>query len=426
MSFLARFKQFFAAKNSPTNLQFSELNNANKYVDINDYNAIRWCYNNIGILNICINKLANIYADLNFHIEKNGKTVDKHFLITILSNPNKFQNTKSFLKNIYVEYALFNQFHLLRKSDNLSKIYNNDKTNLEVLKTENLTIRVGNNNNLQYTYFNSNGAYDTYTEAEVFSYFGENIEILNNEICNVENLKPIEKAINIVLSAYEVRIALQLKNGGFGLITQNQSKDEFGNLVEQNEKETERVQESLKKYGYSHKLYNYIVTTGSYNYLPLTYPIQSMDLPQSIRDAQMEICNFFGYPYALINADLSTYNNTSIFEKIIYTQQIVPDWNNLMNFLNTKFQLDKFNERFIIDNSEIESLQPNRLDLITKQNAELNMINFLNSKISAGEIVYEVAKAQLIEICGYSEDLTDKILIKNEEIRVQTDTDIDS
>ena len=389
------FRKF--VKDEPYFLGFSNF--TQNTIEINNDDDVLIAYQLVPTVNAIINRLADLFARVNIKVVDNQENeIENNDFLEVLKNPHPFYaGTTDFLRAIAINYILFKKVYfyvnrkniggLLTKGDTILVLPSNDVT---PIYNQNINIREVSETADYIKY------YEFYFENQTIKFLPHEIIKIDNDFDkNNINLQVLENACNTILSAYQVTNTLQTRNGGFGIITKDggNSLEEVVNDVDF-DNERDKVQNELKKYSFSQKDYNFIITSLNLKYQPITYPIKDMNLNESVLRAKIDICDVLQYPIiSLNNLEGSTFTNMETADRKIYTDTIIPIWNLLEKFLNNNnFLLEKA----VIDYSNIAVLRENE-----KEKTEIQALkdNLYYNRFVRNLITYN----QLRIACGLDE-----------------------
>jgi hypothetical protein len=428
------FKKLFSRNSTqfyPQNYSIFGLNNKDitNYIAINTKLQILEAYNSCSTLKSIIDTKADVFSRGLLYMQKNETNIDNHFILDLLKNPHPLYSEKIFLKQFAKQIYLFDSCFIL-KNETIIGSPKSTKS-LLILDAERVKIVAKSNINMNeianindiidyYEYTTLKGTIERYAPFQVFFISTLPLQISNNEIVINHTLYTAEQPVNVIISAYDVRIGLNRKKGGFHILTKEMPKSDAIAFNNQNdsEAEAERVQQELSKYSYSSQDYNTLVTLASFKVQTLSFPIASMELNEGIRQAKSELCDITNFPLALLNnLEGTTFSNMEIADKLLYTKSIIPSWQLFENEFNRYFNLP---EKIKIDFSHIESLQSDKKTELETKNIETNTIIELNQKIKDGIITKEIASYILINNYNYTEEEADLLLIENQIINTVT------
>jgi hypothetical protein len=376
---------------------FGTLKNVDSYININTVKDIQLAYNSCPTLQAIVNTTADVFSSCPFFVEKNNKFLQTHEVFDIISI--------NFLKDFAKQIKLYNECIILI-----------EYTNIVSKKVSKFTVAPRNLVELKY---DKNGNITLY-QYDTLNYMPE-------EVLHIYNVSPIkynslltvatpvyscEQAINVLISAYRVRISLNNRKGGFFIISQKQATNEAVafNMQTDSEAAIIKAQSDLDKYGFANDNYSAIITTADVTAQPLSFPLSTMELNEGIRQAKAEVCDAMNFPLQVLNSlEGSTFNNKEIADKQLYANSVVSLWKLFEQTISTFFGIN-----FKFDLSTIESLQPNKKLLLETKNIEKDAVIDIIIKYNSGQISYQAASYMLTNLYDYEEENI-KILLQHGE-----------
>ena len=420
--------KFFSSKSSP--FWYSQKDTT-RYLKMNSKDDILKAYNSCSTLKSIIDHSSEVFSRGIFYVEKNGKVVENHYIVNFFNSSSILQNDtfqKEYAKQIllYGICVIVKQSNIItdRKGIKNAFILEFDQTEIfvkEQYKTNKDAKDIKNINEVieKVEYTNQKGKKDIYNVSE-------DILIISNQPLFIENKKltcnhrliAAEQIINVLISAYELRIYYNRKRGGTFLISKKPLNAGVNERIFNQESEEEALKKALNAQTISEDgaASNTVFTNQSYDTKALSLPLTSLELNKGIIQAKADLCDLLNFPLPLLNnIEGTTFDNKASADKQLYTSLIIPMWQNFDNKVNNTLIIDK-SEVFKTDFSHIESLQKDKKTDLEAKNIETNMIILLNDKIKNGIITTEIAVNILVEDYNYSEEMAKKRLIKTPKI----------
>lgn len=154
-------------------------------------------------------------------------------------------------------------------------------------------------------------------------------------------LAAIRYPIDTVMQGY-VSAKNGLKNTPLGIIG-NDTKDSVS-YVPLDPEEKARIENELDKKGLGDNQRKFIISNANLNWMPISYPLASLQIPENIKLATEAICDQMNYPFELLsNAKGVTFSNKRDAMKLLYQDIIIPMAKSIYEQWNNYFQTGRFN-----------------------------------------------------------------------------------
>jgi hypothetical protein len=201
-------------------------------------------------------------------------------------------------------------------------------------------------------------------------------------------IKSLAYPINNAIGAYISKNVLINRRGALGILS-NGGKDAMGALPLSADDKKE-VQDDLMRYGLMHNQWQVVVTNASLQWQQMGYPTKELMLFEEIEAATMALCDGLGYQYRCLNENSSNSlggSDVNEFRKMVYTDHVIPEAQNIYEQLNNFFELSKYNLVLEKDFTHLAVLQE---DEVKKAMARFNrsramMVEFQNNLITLNE-----------------------------------------
>jgi len=132
-------------------------------------------------------------------------------------------------------------------------------------------------------------------------------------------------------------------------ILSNTSTDDAGPIpMEVDAKK--QLQDDFQNYGLTHDQWQIIITDANLKWQQIALPIKDMMLGEFFSNDEIQIANAYMFPIPLMNNFKSAAGqaNMAQFNKQLYTDKIIPDWEMFQNALNNYFIEKSKNKKDLI------------------------------------------------------------------------------
>lgn len=432
MNILNNIREFFVPKNKENFFWFGQQS-LSKYLNIRTKDDILTAYYQTPTLRAIIDKGADIFSNVGFEVyDKLGNETYNHYLVNIFNNPHPIYSKSEFLKTYYKQIKLFNEVFIYVNTSSIN-VYN-DKTKFLILPAQNMTTYVKTgydiknitniNDYVDYYELNVNGQAVIFKTFEIIHITDTVLKIDSNSIATADlSLRSAEQPINVIRSAYEMRVGLNYKKGGLGIFV-NAKANRENTDVNLNPKDIQKFQDDLAKYSYNKTDFNDIVTNMNVDYKSTVPPIAQLEINEGIRQAKIDLCDVTGFNILSLNSlEGATFSNKESAEKQLYTSLIIPEWLRFQSEFNN-YNLDK---RFYlkVDYDDVEVLQKDKKTELEKLNLETDTILKLNEKIVNKIITKDIAVKILVDLYDYKEEEA-MLLVTNDIVITTTSSNTDT
>ena len=372
-----------------------------KYIQIDDKDDILLAYNINPTIRSIVDKKSDLFSKILIQ-EKNkaDEILEDTPFLKVINNPHPFYSQNQFLFSLSKQLTLFGVCYIYVNRSNIGGLLTENDTmlvlpanDIEEIYSENIELKEIKDKSdylLGYKFY-FQGKEIIFETYEIIKIGGTAFESLD-----IEKIQTLENAVNIISSAYNVRNTLQRRNGGFGILTNDQktnAQDMFNSDIEKSE--IDNLQKEIKKYNFNKNDYNFIITNVALKFQAITYPIKDMALMESVTQARIDICDVLNFPILALN-DMSgsTFSNMETADKKIYTDSIIPMWELVQSEFNSAlFTLNNI----YFDYSHIESLKKNKkTEIETSQiNDDLQINRFEKGIITYNEMRVAIGLEEL-------------------------------
>ncbi len=401
MGFLSKIFKNTTNFNSSSDF-FSGMSLAtSKYIQIDDKDDILLSYKINPTIRSIVDKKSDLFSKILIQ-EKNkaDEILEDTPFLKVINNPHPFYSQNQFLFSLSKQLTLFGVCYIYVNRSNIGGLLTENDTmlvlpanDIEEIYSENINLKEIKNKSdylLGYKFYfqGKEIIFETYEIIKIGGTAFENFD--------TEKIQTLENAVNIISSAYNVRNTLQRRNGGFGILTNDQktnAQDMFNSDIEKSE--IDNLQKEIKRYNFNKNDYNFIITNAALKFQAITYPIKDMALMESVTQARIDICDVLNFPILALN-DMSgsTFSNMETADKKIYTDSIIPMWELVQSEFNSAlFTLNNI----YFDYSHIESLKENKkTEIETSQiNDDLQINRFEKGIITYNEMRVAIGLEEL-------------------------------
>lgn len=165
-------------------------------------------------------------------------------------------------------------------------------------------------------------------------------------------LVSLQDPVSNIIAAYEARNVLITRRGGIGILS-NESNDKVGHIpMKQGEKE--ELQDDFRKYGFSRKQWQVIITNASLKWQSMTYPTKELMLFEEIEDSVRQIADNYDYPMFLLGfKNGTTFSNVGEAKKSLYQDAIIPEAEAWAEAMTTFFGLKNAKLQVFFDHLDV-------------------------------------------------------------------------
>lgn len=269
---------------------------------------------------------------------------NSHPLNYLLANPNPFQGGADFVANS-IGYRLLtgNRFWLLTQLDIGANAGN--VVNIVNLPPDDVAVKGdGTLFGVSGYVLNLGQSIDIPKESIIHSKYA-NYRI-DSQGSHKKGLSPLVAGErNLVINDYaENRSATELKNAGAAGMVYNKNIDQWS--PEQAAAIKDKLHEDVIGLENAAKI---AVANGDLGYLQFGQNAQQLGTLEKAKYSMQQLCNIYGVPYILFNADNSTYNNIQEAKKELITMGVIPELVALRDDFNTIAKMFKAGDGYYID-----------------------------------------------------------------------------
>jgi hypothetical protein len=362
-------------------------------------------YQLLPILPTIINKKSSMFNNGKLSLlNKKGEEVKENRLLKLLAQPNPLQTGGQFLSQSYALSQIYGVSVWL-----IIKPFKSIVGRMYILPNQFLQINYKQTNYLsaesiadliESVYFTYNGE-TTQLNKEDLYFCTDTTTSLDSPIFPQSRITPLTNQVSNLIANYEARGMLINSRGALGILS-NDSKDVIGTTsIDAQDKQD--LQEDYKKYGLSKSQWQIIITNMSLKWQQISMDVDQLKLFENEKSDLHTICDAFGFNYNLLsNAQGTTFNNQTAYEKAMYQNAIIPESENIIYQFNEATLTFDSGYRFVIDYSHLHLFQDNQ-----KEKAEIHRLNvqsfteqFLKCAITHDALMLELKQPIRKEFTG--------------------------
>lgn len=383
--------------------EFGNSFNTNNFNLLNS--SIDRAYQLLPILPTIINKKSSMFNNGKISLlNRKGEEIKENRLLKLLAQPNPLQTGGQFLSQSYALTQIYGVSVWL-----IVKPFKSIVGRMYILPNQYLQITYKQTNFLnaesisdliESVYFTYNGE-TTQLNKEDLYFCTDTTTSLDSPIFPQSRITPLASQVTNLIANYEARGMLINSRGALGILS-NDSKDVIGTTsIDAQDKQD--LQEDYKKYGLSKSQWQIIITNMSLKWQQISMDVDQLKLFENEKSDLHTICDAFGFNYNLLsNAEGTTFNNQTAYEKAMYQNAIIPESENIIYQFNEATLTFDNGYRFVIDYSHLHLFQDNQ-----KEKAEIHRLNvqsyteqFLKCAITHDALMMELKQPIRKEFVG--------------------------
>jgi hypothetical protein len=171
-----------------------------------------------------------------------------------------------------------------------------------------------------------------------------------------------EMPVNNIIGALESRNTLINYRGALGILAQDGKTGQY-NPMPIDDKEREKLQADLRRYGLRKRQFSVIVTTAALKWQQMGYATKDLMLMEEVQECSLMLCSSWNYPAFLLGLKDATYNNQRDARRGLYENCVIPDSDSIYQQLSDAFGLEDFGIKIDKDYSHIPVLQEDKKTL---------------------------------------------------------------
>jgi HK97 family phage portal protein len=349
-------------------------------------------YIEIPELRSVINKRATMMSsNIPKLYDKSGKIVEKHWLLDLINHPNAIQSWSDVIYSIAVQDALYSNVIVYSpiRSFQIRNLFvplpankieiNLSGKKLKQMDKENLI------DNFKFTYDDKSVETIEWQDA-IYLTTADGMNIVK-PISRIDTLK---YPLSNIQAGYKKRNVLLENIGAIGILSAQQT--DMGGAIPMTPEEREQI----RKDWYRRSKDELIITEANVNWQPMSYPTKDLMLFEELTADKIALIDAFGLSINLFSSEKgSTFTNVRDSIRMVFTDTIIPETQQIYNSLISQFGLEK--EGYYLEASfdHLPILQNDQ-----KESAEVRKINSETMKILSeiGVILNEEQQSQLLNL----------------------------
>jgi phage portal protein BeeE len=194
-------------------------------------------------------------------------------------------------------------------------------------------------------------------------------------------------SINIanLRAAYEARNILISNRGALGILSNDQTSNDFGKIPFDDDEKKE-IEAKLRS-----KRYDWIITNLGLKWQQINQSVDELKLFEETKDDTKKVCEALGVPAELFLTE-TTFDNKKQADKQLYQNTIIPEAQEWVNSMNVMCENDKRSWEWVCDYSNLPALQEDRR--LNAQTFTTAMAGF-EKAINLGIMTVDEAKEEL-------------------------------
>ena len=336
-----------------------------------------------GVIGYLANAKSKIKVKM---INSKGDEITKHPILDIIQKPNYFQSRSEFLKQHFArEYVLGNAFV------NIYELIGFKPEQMFSLPPESVQIITQNDaqntdfrtNKVTGYHFISSPTKSSIIDAKNVIHFNKvNLDTCNgNYLMGMSPLLSSKMPINSLISAYEAQLSIYQRRGAMGVLTPKNTE------MPMIEKDKQRIlDEYYSNYGLGNSQSSIMISPTAVDYIQMGLPISELQLNETNVSNFEAVCIALNINASLLrNTGASTRDNILMFEKQLWSNNLVPEINDFWEAVEIQFK-KYWNEDFklVPDYSVIEVLRKDDKTL-----AETNRTEIMGGFKTPNQVIVE-------------------------------------
>jgi phage portal protein BeeE len=347
-------------------------------------------------LNLVITKKSDMFSNGVFrHKTKDGKEIKNSPYVALLNKPTPFSSENEFLRNYMFQLSTFgNQYIYAPVVSVLSK---GVPSKLQSISSEYLT-PVLTGKFFDQTDISGIVKHYEYSDGTTKRIFQPNeiiwskINDINNPIVGVSPLKSLQYPITNTKLAYDFLNVISGEMGALGFVKLT-AKDGAGALPITPERRLEQENDFTNTYGVGDDKKGRVkFVDGGTEWVPTTYPTESLLLLEQIKANKHTICDAYNLNKNIFSSEMEGFSSQDIKDatKQGYTDAIQPMADSLCQTLGSFFNFTD-GSYLTLDYSHVEAMQADKKVVSEMEAIEISNIQ---AAITAGLITESEGKAR--------------------------------
>lgn len=392
--------------------------------DFSNDSSIRKAILNVPELAATLNYLSSAFSSGKFTELLSGEELENSKIVDLLNSPHPLYSGSYFKRYIAEQLFAFGRVHLYMDTAFGRR---ENTSNITILPPEMIKTYVGDvsmNDYLtgadniikKYEYTFNYQIHEIFDVENVVTItWNTEISIQNQYLKYVSPLKPLEKALMVTPSMYDIMSNLMDNYGMRGFIS-NKTSDVSGYIpIEGNDKD--EIEDEFKKFGLKKGQQQFSFINYDLGYVPVSSPIKQMLLPEQQKMIKTIISDVLNFDTKLLNSDSSSRLNGdsgsaySESRKSMFTENLIPVGSNLSESLSDYIYKFKSNSKIKMDFSHLDVFVEDERDMAEKIRYVSEFVIELNGAVLDPEnnMTRDNAIA-VLTINGYSQEEAETLI----------------
>lgn len=295
-------------------------------------------YIEIPELRSVINKRATMMASNEPKLyDAKGEQVETHWLLDLIKTPNATQSWSDVVYSLSVQDALYSNVvaYSPQRSFKIRNMFVPLPANKVEIKLSGKKLKQMDKENLingfVFVYDDGTKEYIEWKDA-VYLTTADGMNLVKT-ISRIDSLK---YPLSNIQAQYKKRNVLLENIGAIGILSAQQS--DMGGAIPMTPEERTKIQRDW----YARQKDELIITESSVNWQPMSYPTRDLMLFEELNADKLAIIDAFGLSSNLFSSEKgATFTNVRDSIRMVYTDTIIPETQQMYNSLISQFELDK-------------------------------------------------------------------------------------
>lgn len=323
--------------------------------------------------------------------DSKGELVEKHWLLDLIEQPNATQSWGDVVYSISVQDALYSNVvaYCPKRSFNIRNLIVTLPANKVEIVLSGKKLKQMDKENLidRFIFTYDDGSKERIEwEDSLYLTTADGMNIVK-PISRIDSLKfPLSN----IQASYKKRNVLLENIGAIGILSAQQN--DLGGAIPMTPEERNKIRQDWFKRSKD----ELIITEANVNWQPMSYPTRDLLLFEELTADKMALIDAYGLSYNLFSTEKgTTFTNVRDSIRMVYTDTIIPETQQLYNNLISQFGLDKEGYYLEACFDHLPVLQADQ-----KEQAEVRKINSETMKTlqEIGVELSEEQKEQLINL----------------------------
>jgi hypothetical protein len=295
-------------------------------------------YVDIPELRAVINKRATMMSSNEPKLfDKKGEQIENHWLLDLIQTPNATQSWSDVVYSLSVQDALYSNVvaYAPQRSFNIRNMIVPLPANKVEIKLSGKKLKQMDKENLidgfVFTYDDGTKERIEWQDA-VYLTTADGMNLVKT-ISRIESLK---YPLSNIQAQYKKRNVLLENLGAIGILSAQQN--DMGGAIPMTPEERTKIQRDW----YGRQKDELIITESSVSWQPMSYPTRDLMLFEELNADKLAIIDAYGLSSNLFSSDKgATFTNVRDSIRMVYTDTIIPETQQMYNSLISQFGLDK-------------------------------------------------------------------------------------